>query len=356
MHTGRPANSYIHPVVNLRDHSSMKNFKIYIGKTVAVAGAAVTIADLAQPVAPFAAYIMGASAIFCLILSFIKLIGKEFGESLTVSAYLGSGLFVLSSILYFYQASSEDSMQKGLIASQISQFESLQISLGLMDKRLASIDEHTESIDRKVGDLKKETSEDPRKELANLGLMWSGKNFHSSIMGNDKKTIEMYFRGGMQLYANYDDGYSDSSILLDIIFKQPKGWDTTLEMAHAYGYDFNDEIFHFYGARASAIYNPPLYIALINKKYKVAEKLVSLGADADISKDKIQVLMAEQEKIAATKLPSCRFDTKKTKTEAERSNEQFRVHFCQKRVDEKIIEIRKAKYNIAEYKEMLSHI
>ena len=69
----------------------MKNFKIYIGKTVAVAGAAVTIADLAQPVAPFAAYIMGASAIFCLILSFIKLIGKEFGENLTVSAYLGSG-------------------------------------------------------------------------------------------------------------------------------------------------------------------------------------------------------------------------------------------------------------------------
>ncbi|CAH6816302.1 hypothetical protein VCHA43P277_160021 [Vibrio chagasii] len=334
----------------------MKNFKANIGKTIAVASGAVTIADLAQPVAPFAAYLMGASAIFCLILSFIKLIGREFGEGLTVSAYLGTGIFVMSSILYFYQASSQERMQKGLIASQISQFESLQYSLGMIDKKLVSIDENLTSIDRKVGDVKKETSQNPRKELANLGLTWTGKDFHSSIMGNDRETIEMYFRGGMQIDRNYDDGYSDKSILVDIIFKEPKGWDTTLEMAHAYGYDFNEVIFHYYGLGAKTIYNPPHYIALTQNRYDMADKLASLGADTDYSRSKIEALLAQEEKYASREVSDCTIQKKNLKTDYDHMKAQNKQYECQVAADRINVKVNKAKRNVAKYKEMLSHI
>lgn len=334
----------------------MKNFKANIGKTIAVASGAVTIADLAQPVAPFAAYLMGASAIFCLILSFIKLIGREFGEGLTVSAYLGTGIFVMSSILYFYQASSQERMQKGLIASQVSQFESLQYSLGMIDKKLVSIDDNLTSIDRKVGDVKKETSENPRKELANLGLTWTGEDFHSSIMNNDREIIEMYFRGGMQIDRNYDNGYSDNTILLDMIFNKPKGWETTLEMAYAYGYDFNEAIFHHYGLGAKTIYDPPHYIALTQNRFDMAEKLASFGADTDYSRKKIEALLAQEQKYASREVSDCTIDKKNIKSDFDNMMAQNKQYECQVAAGRVSVKVKKARRNVAKYKEMLSHI
>ena len=45
--------------------------------------------------------------------------------------------------------------------------------------------------------VKRETSTDPRKELANLGVMWESSNFHNAIARGDEKTIGLFLQGGM---------------------------------------------------------------------------------------------------------------------------------------------------------------
>jgi len=45
--------------------------------------------------------------------------------------------------------------------------------------------------------VKRETSTDPRKELANLGVMWESSNFHNAIARGDEKTISLFLQGGM---------------------------------------------------------------------------------------------------------------------------------------------------------------
>lgn len=45
--------------------------------------------------------------------------------------------------------------------------------------------------------VKRETSADPRKELANIGVMWESSNFHNAIARRDEKTIRLFLQGGM---------------------------------------------------------------------------------------------------------------------------------------------------------------
>ena len=45
--------------------------------------------------------------------------------------------------------------------------------------------------------VKRETSSDPRKELANLGVMWESANFHNALVRRDEKTVSLFLQGGM---------------------------------------------------------------------------------------------------------------------------------------------------------------
>lgn len=51
------------------------------------------------------------------------------------------------------------------------------------------------SMDSKLDTVKKETSDDPRKELANLGRKWSKEDFLSAL--DDPKIVALYKNGGM---------------------------------------------------------------------------------------------------------------------------------------------------------------
>lgn len=54
--------------------------------------------------------------------------------------------------------------------------------------------------------VKRETSEDPRKELANLGVAWNGDNFLEAVRTGDTRLISLFLQGEMPLYSASSQG------------------------------------------------------------------------------------------------------------------------------------------------------
>lgn len=58
------------------------------------------------------------------------------------------------------------------------------------------------SMDKKLDDVKKETSNDPMKELANRGISWTSASFGDAIKRNDTKTVKLFLEGGMSAHLS----------------------------------------------------------------------------------------------------------------------------------------------------------
>lgn len=94
----------------------------------------------------------------------------------------------------------------GFLATKIDSIASLQTNLGLIDSKLGNISakqdkiiEVIEKTDKKIDLVKKETSDNPRKELANLGVEWSYEQFRQSVISNDKQLVLLFIQGGMKI-------------------------------------------------------------------------------------------------------------------------------------------------------------
>lgn len=99
----------------------------------------------------------------------------------------------------------------GFLATKIDSVASLQTNLGLIDSKLGNISakqdkiiEVIEKTDKKIDLVKKETSDNPRKELANLGVSWDEDSFMQSIMQNDKNVFDLFIAGGFKLEDKED--------------------------------------------------------------------------------------------------------------------------------------------------------
>lgn len=97
----------------------------------------------------------------------------------------------------------------GFLATKIDSVASLQTNLGLIDSKLGDISNKQDKIikviektDKKIDLVKKETSDNPRKELANLGVDWDEDSFVESMINNDKKTFNLFIKGGFKLPLN----------------------------------------------------------------------------------------------------------------------------------------------------------
>jgi hypothetical protein len=179
-------------------------------KSLGLAGAIVTISDILQPIAPFAAYVMAVSVISLVILGLIALITKFWNESFAVSAYFASGLFILSSVLFFLQAQNDARSSQGYLASEIPEFQKLQRSLGFIEEKPVSIDKSVSSIDYKMDNVKKEVSANPRKELSNLGVQWSRESFLEALYGNDLTVVKFFLEGDYNVKPGFFKHYIDN--------------------------------------------------------------------------------------------------------------------------------------------------
>lgn len=94
--------------------------------------------------------------------------------------------------------------------------------LGDISSKQDKIIEVIEKTDKKIDLVKEETSDNPRKELANLGINWSEESFVSALKQGDLPTIELFLKGGMDP-ANRSISYGGNSyIALITVWKVPK--------------------------------------------------------------------------------------------------------------------------------------
>jgi hypothetical protein len=69
--------------------------------------------------------------------------------------------------------------------------------LGLIDTKLDRISRGVADVDSKLKQVKTETSSDPRKELANLGVLWTVDAFFNAIRQGDDRTVKLFLAGRM---------------------------------------------------------------------------------------------------------------------------------------------------------------
>lgn len=119
------------------------------------------------------------------------------------------GLFQVLSFLTALSISAAIYAQnnpKGFLATKIESLANLQTSLGLISSQLTQISDKQDVIITSVGQAnqkldfaKKEISDNPRKELANLGVEWHEDNFWDAILVNDEKIINLFVSAKMEL-------------------------------------------------------------------------------------------------------------------------------------------------------------
>lgn len=79
-------------------------------------------------------------------------------------------------------------------------------TLGLSGRTLGNtevIKDKVEDIGREIKTVKKETSDDPRKELANRGVQWTENNFNVATKQNDLETVKLFLQGGFHWKVIY---------------------------------------------------------------------------------------------------------------------------------------------------------
>lgn len=106
---------------------------------------------------------------------------------------------------------------KGFLATKIESVADLQSSFGLISSKLDEIslkqDELIDGVDlsnKKLELVKKETSEDPRKELANLGVAWDSENFWDALVRGDSKVLNLFIDGDFRVSS---DDYYEANLL-----------------------------------------------------------------------------------------------------------------------------------------------
>ncbi|KIQ97353.1 hypothetical protein [Lysobacter sp. A03] len=96
----------------------------------------------------------------------------------------------------------------GLLASRSAIVSDMQVAAGIMEEQrkttaaVEALTDVTRQVERNTAAAKLEDSEDPRKEIANLGLSWNQSAFSEAIRREDLPVIRLFAEGGMQIQKN----------------------------------------------------------------------------------------------------------------------------------------------------------
>ena len=103
----------------------------------------------------------------------------------------------------------------GFLATKIDSVANLQTSLGLIDSKISDISakqdkiiEGVEIANNKLDLVKKETSENPRKELANLGITWDDESFTDAMIKKDGKEVALFLNAGYKLKLSPESAFT----------------------------------------------------------------------------------------------------------------------------------------------------
>jgi len=242
-------------------------------------------------------------AIFMLVISYFLYIYPKSDEWLRqkapnywywptlITLLLAIGVMSFSLMLTNEANNNPDNKKSGYLASKLPLVEGMQKQLHIINENLVDIEVNTKAtadntgvIKEVVKTLKKETSDNPRKELANLGVTWSGHAFGEAVLNGDLKVVKLFISGGMNphiVHANYDRAVSWL-----MVRKKPKDTEEMLQLFIKSGMNVNAKLDLHYGQTTL------LAVALKENHYKLAKILIKNGATATDLKDEYKAKLA----------------------------------------------------------------
>tara|TARA_R110001599_G_scaffold242682_1_gene442340 strand:- start:667 stop:2298 length:1632 start_codon:yes stop_codon:yes gene_type:complete len=200
----------------LQSFTNRAVFQSLRSTTLAITGSACTIgglvADVLQPIAPFASYLFGLSALGFVLLFILYRRGNE--ELLGAVAFTGIAAGVFGLIVLFQ--SGEDAEETGFIAAAVPGIAELQSRLGIIDAKLDGIAEDTQSLRESAARLEGSsaqvlrTLEEMRENFASGGVIDNPRSpedhYHNARLqelGGDyaaaRRSYISYFRSDLPL-------------------------------------------------------------------------------------------------------------------------------------------------------------
>lgn len=200
-------------------------------------------------------------------------------------AFIGATVFG-----YTCYATNANAYEGGALASKFDQVTALQSMMGIMknvDGRVRRIEDAVTSIDRKMDNVKKEHSDDPRIQLANEGVNWTHAGFTESLRDDDQRRILLYLEGGMKMNSedmrffmgNFDKGIGEK--ILDVRGVDKKACEMSPDIFVS-ALDSVEETEFLHALCANQKFNSVIRRAIENKRPE-AEKQLQMKRNPDIA-------------------------------------------------------------------------
>lgn len=158
------------------------------------------------------------------------------------------------------------------------------VSLGFQSSGMSQIGTIADSIEHNLQNVKKETSEDPRKELANRGIMWDRSALKSAVKAGDLKAVQLFLDGGMKL--SYPDvGVAlefNNQAMLNLLLQRLAEVDKKLDQPlPPYSYDCTSLAFEIYQLEEKGINPSPAAAPLINSLCEKSEVIQYINGELE---------------------------------------------------------------------------
>lgn len=175
-----------------------------LGKASAVCGVITMVSDLMEPLGAIAMWSLLLSLVLLLVSMALGSVLRRWREELSVLRLALVLIAGVSAALVYFQSSNPEAAERGFLASKLPAAAELQNSLIRLEQSARKIEENTgrtavaaEEMSGKMDNLKLETSVDPRKELANMGVPWNYDSMHNAFQNRDTRTLKLLLAGGM---------------------------------------------------------------------------------------------------------------------------------------------------------------
>jgi hypothetical protein len=93
-----------------------------------------------------------------------------------------------------------------LFATLIPQLERLRSDVAGVRSDVAGVRNDVKAVQATLGRVKKEVSDDPRKELANIGVTWSGDAFLEAVRTGDLRVVNLFVAGEIPMTSAVSQG------------------------------------------------------------------------------------------------------------------------------------------------------
>lgn len=278
-----------------------------------VSGGSGVVADVLTPLAPNAPVAFGILAtltvglvLYVAMASTLDSVPERletFGNATLIAALLSLGF----AFIWIWQGVSGNT-ERGALVKAIPELQCLQDQVAGIREDVGAIRHSTDAIARQTRLSKKEVSDDPAKEIANMGLSWTADDFLKQIQIGNRRSINLFLEGGMSPKVK-----TDQSVMFYAIARKVPDFEWLLSKAIAYGFEPNAPLDFGSGILMgwpNADWKRPIFVAAMYDNDEALLALVRQGADTTALKRELISAIAtiderEAEKVRMKDLNYC---------------------------------------------------